>query len=249
MGIILLLLLTLLGVVSTPVAGLILLMGCALCSAWHPAELALRALVGLSILALAIVMFTPLIPRLVQEDTVQGVPHHTDAIIVLAGGMHCQDGSLSGSSLARTLKGLQLWRAGYAPNLVLSGGETHAEASCPGVAATARQLVTSLYPVGGPPISVLKDVLNTRAEARQMRALADERGWKTFLLVTSPTHTHRAELTFRTAGLDVTTIASEEPGFDQPPVLLGDRLTALRSVAREWAGLTTQGLRPGGQNP
>jgi len=246
MGIVLLLLLVLLSVVTSPTAGLVLLMVCTLCGAWRPAELALCALAGLSVLALATVMFTPLIPHSVQVDTVQGAPHRTDAIIVLAGGTHCQDGSLNSSSLARTLKGLQLWRAGYAPDLVLSGGETH-PAACSSVADAARRLVASLYPVGGPRISVLNDVVNTRAEARQMRALAEQRGWKTFLLVTSPTHTRRAGLTFRAAGLDVTTIAAEEPGYDQPPVLLGDRLTALRNVAREWAGMTTQGLRPGAE--
>ncbi|WP_407571580.1 YdcF family protein [Deinococcus altitudinis] len=184
-------------------------------------------------------MLTPLLPMMARAYTLDGPRHKVDAIIVLSGGLQCSSGALNSASFARVIKGLELWRAGYAPQMILSGGGEQTPHGCPKVATTAEQIVHTLYPTNGPRIAVLNDVLNTRGEAAQTRSLAKANGWKSFLLVTSPTHTRRAAQTFQDAGLNVTPIAADETAFDLAMPLMGHRLTALRGVVRELAARLT----------
>jgi uncharacterized SAM-binding protein YcdF (DUF218 family) len=64
------------------------------------------------------------------------------------------------------------------------------------------------------------------------------RGWRTILLVTSPTHSRRASLAFEREGLDVVSSPSVETRFDLETLdRPGERLTAFGAVTHERLGL------------
>lgn len=100
-------------------------------------------------------------------------------------------------SADRAVTALELVRLGKAKTLVIGGGaltvngESFAEADLFKELLATRQL-------GGPEIISLGGCKHTRNEAEKLAKLAQERGWKRILLVTSATHMSRAAAVFRT---------------------------------------------------
>jgi uncharacterized SAM-binding protein YcdF (DUF218 family) len=77
-----------------------------------------------------------------------------------------------------------------------------------------------------------------------VRRLARDRHWKRILLVTSPTHSRRALLTFRRAGLDAVSVPCRETRYYlEDPRLPGDRLRAFSDALYEIIGLQVYRLR------
>ncbi len=133
-----------------------------------------------------------------------------DAIVVL--------GALVGPNLeARILHGVELYHRGFAPYLVCAGGYRDEPMSAAGV---ARRRAMEL---GVPPerIIVADGAMTTREEARAVKALAEERGWKTVIVVSHPLHLFRAGLLFRKAGLEVYTSPTNTNLNSIPP---GERI-------------------------
>jgi uncharacterized SAM-binding protein YcdF (DUF218 family) len=90
-----------------------------------------------------------------------------------------------------------------------------------------RGAVSSVGPVG-----------DTHDEAVLVSKLARQQGWKKILLVTSPTHSRRAALTFAKTGLTVISTPCQETGFDLENLnTSGDRLMAFRTALHELVGL------------
>lgn len=201
--------------------------------------------VGALALALALCLFSPLLPHYAQSLVVDEPPRQADVIVALGAGMHCGSGDLEASSLARVEKALELWRAGYAPRITLSDtvGEIFGDANCPSVGLEAQKRVRALYGPevsggqGQPEIILLRQMRTTRTEAQAVAQLARERGWKRILLVTAPTHTKRASLAFNKLGLEVIPVASSEPRFDMKFAKPSSNLRALGPLLREWLGL------------
>jgi uncharacterized SAM-binding protein YcdF (DUF218 family) len=108
-----------------------------------------------------------------HEDSV----HKADAIVVL-GGQH--DG--------REQYGLQLLREGLAPVLMMSDPYPSSDAAMRRVCQTRVQNAEVLCKK--------PDESTTRGEAVLTRQLADERGWKTVIIVTWRYHLPRARLIF-----------------------------------------------------
>lgn len=81
-------------------------------------------------------------------------------------------------------------------------------------------------------------VSSTRDEAVQVAALCRQRGWRSLLVVTSPTHSRRACAAFEREGLEVVCAPARETAADletlDRPV---DRLEAFRLALHEWLGL------------
>jgi len=200
---------------------------------------------GLCALLIAVVVFTPLNQRLVNQLVVDEAPQKADLIVVLGGGMHCGTGQLEGTSLARLEKGLELWRVGFAPRITLSDtvGEIFGDGNCPSLGIVAQQRVRALYPDGGPEVVLLPQMRTTRTEAQAVAEVVRERGWRRVLLVTTPTHSRRSVGTFRNLGLEVVSVVSSEPRFDMALTKPADRLRALTPVTREYLGLLMYGLR------
>ncbi len=100
-------------------------------------------------------------------------------------------------SADRAVTALELIRLGKAKTLIVGGsavtveGEPFAEADLFKEIVVPRQL-------GGPEVISLGGCKNTRHEAEKVAKLAQERGWKRLLLVTSAAHMQRACGVFRT---------------------------------------------------
>lgn len=200
---------------------------------------------GLCAVLIAAVVFTPLTRTLAEGLIVNEAPQKADLIVVLGGGMHCGAGELEASSLARLEKGLELWRAGYAPRLTLSDtvGEIFGDARCPSLGRVAAERVRALYGDESPEIIFLPQMRTTRTEALAVGGLVQERGWGRVLLVTTPTHSRRAVGAFRKLGVEVVSLVSSEPRFDMALLSPADRLQALTPLVREYLGLLTYRLR------
>ncbi|AFZ68396.1 YdcF family protein [Deinococcus peraridilitoris] len=224
-----------LGEVRAPLAllaGIMLL--CLICAVWSGTR---RALLVISVLGgallLTVLLFPVLRPALRQLER-REAPQAADAIVVLGGGLSCGSAQLEASSAARLTRGLELWRAGYAPVLTLSEqAQIYGNSACPKVSALSRGQIERLYGQDGPRTLILRQVTDTHDEAVRVRELARLHGWQRVLLVTSPSHSRRAAALFDREGLQVVSVPAEEPRFDGTLPLASDRLYALRVVTYE----------------
>jgi len=143
-------------------------------------------LVGLGFVVLAILahsLWLPLAGRfLVVADPLQPA----DAVVPLGGG-----------GVGRVAQAAALLKEGYATWLVA----TDAEIDLPGIRDSYSELVRrEAQWQGVAPERILMApgvVETTYEEALAVRALAQEQGWTSLLVVTDPYHTRRASLTFR----------------------------------------------------
>lgn len=106
-----------------------------------------------------------------------------------------------GEASERLEAGLALWQAKKAPWLVFTCGR----APWSNLPETEGVQVARLAVGRGVPadqIQVTREVGNTADEARAVRDLMAERGWKRIILVTSAWHMRRAARQFRKAGVD-----------------------------------------------
>ncbi len=180
-------------------------------------------------------IYTPFLQPIQQFLDVTQLPSKADVIVILGGGMHCGSTDLEASSLARTTKGLELWKAGYAPTITISD-TTGLWENCVSLEQPTRQEISNLEPKNAPDIFVLPRVQNTRMEAEAVAKEAKKRGWKTILVVTAPSHSRRARATFTQLKLQAFVVSSGEPRYDTDLHLPHDRLKALPALAREIAG-------------
>ncbi len=139
-----------------------------------------------------------------------------DAIVVL--------GCKSPARLARRIeRGVQLFRQGLAPILLLSGGGSGSEpeAEIMRRAALAR---------GVPEAALLVEPVSrdTLGNARETAARLRPHGWGTIVLVSDGTHLARAALLFRLAGVDIVA----RSGVRSPSALL-----EISAILREAAAL------------
>lgn len=211
-------------------------------------RLTFRLLIGLTAIAalfFGLVLFSPLMPKAAEVLVLNEAPQPAELIVVLGGGMQCGAGQIDAASVARLQKGLELWKAGYAPRITVSDNadSSNPKLNCPSQGQAAVRQVKALYGEEGPEILVLPQMRTTRTEAEAVHRIAQERGFNRILLVTSPVHSRRASSTFRQLGLHVTSAVSGEPRFDMKMPKPIDRLFALGPVSREVLGLITYRLR------
>jgi uncharacterized SAM-binding protein YcdF (DUF218 family) len=129
-----------------------------------------------------------------------------DAIVVLGGGKEgSRKGKREGGNLLnagdRVWFGAQLWRAGRAPVLILSGGNAEWSASDkPEAEAMAAFLVDLGVPRGA--MLLGSQSLTTHENALRTREVMQANGIRRVLLVTSALHMRRAMAAFAAAGID-----------------------------------------------
>ncbi|UQN07770.1 YdcF family protein [Deinococcus sp. QL22] len=228
-----------LGEIRAPVPLLLaLILICAGLGAFRPARRVLKVGAGLLAAVFALCLLTPVLRAPLASLTESTEPVQADAVIVLGAGVWCGTGALEPSSLARLIRGLELWRAGLAPTLSVSQQSgLIGPKNCPKISDLERVYIRGLYPDGGPQVLTLANVTTTRDEAARVRQLARVRGWKRVLLVTSPSHSARAARLFRTQlaplGVAVTSVNAPETCFDTTLPLPSDRLAALRVLLYE----------------
>ncbi len=114
-----------------------------------------------------------------------------DAIVVVSGG----------DTVARTEEGVQLFKHGWADNLILSG----AAQDKTGLSNAAAMKIQALKD-GVPPDAILidEDAENTAQNAQDTESIFETRGFHNVILVTSGYHQRRADLEFeKSAGSTV----------------------------------------------
>ncbi len=144
----------------------------------------------------------------------QAIPN-ADAVVVLGGGLWPSIPPRKSVEVKeggdRLLTGMRLMRQRKAGTLVTSGAQISFTAAdpAPAEAFSAKVLAEEL---GVPSQRILPNPLSktTAEEARDIGQLAQERGWRTVLLVTSAFHLPRSIATFeKRSGLEVIPVACD----------------------------------------
>lgn len=170
------------------------------------------------------------------QATPQSVPVQAEAIVVLGGGVS-PEGLPLRASAERAQKAAQLWKAGYAPLVLVSGGYT----AVMGVRPEAESMAIILAGLGVPPKAIILDKasLNTFENAVESRKLLAKRNIQQVLLVTSRIHLLRSTLIFQKQGIKVIPIPAEQQPF-QMDWNLGptwERAQFLQGTLNEYFGL------------
>ena len=127
-------------------------------------------------------------------------PRHVDAIVILGGGVD-DDETPNAGTLYRLFHGLRLFKQGYAPVIILTGGNP-ANPSVPESEVMAKVAMEQF----GIPSSFLvieREAARTVTQAQATAQIARERGIRSILLITSGLHSYRAARVFRKTGLQV----------------------------------------------
>jgi uncharacterized SAM-binding protein YcdF (DUF218 family) len=130
------------------------------------------------------------------QDTAQ----ESDVIIVLGAGLN--DDETPGYALTRrSLHAAELWKQGYAPNIICSGGYTggHQRSEADG----CREILLSQgIPSGA--IVLENQSHSTEENAIYSRSILEANNWSTAILVTDSFHILRSRIIFQSLGYTVT---------------------------------------------
>ncbi|WP_412029944.1 YdcF family protein [Deinococcus yunweiensis] len=227
---------------SVPVL-LTIVAACAVAGSFPGPWRALRWGSGVLAALLLACLLTPALRVPLAALTLAQPPASADVIVVLGGGVQCGAATLEASSMTRLDRGLELWRAGYAPVMTVSEQSgLIGPADCPKMSALERAQITALYPQDGPQVLTLANVTTTTDEAARVRDFARQRGWTRVLLVTTPSHSRRAAALFDRHGLTVISVPAREVRYDTTLPTPLDRLWAVRVLAYEGLSRVKQAL-------
>jgi uncharacterized SAM-binding protein YcdF (DUF218 family) len=167
-----------------------------------------------------------------------------DAILVLGGGLSPPNSRTPYPNLApaadRYWQAARLWRAGKAPEILISGG---AQPWSDALGSEAEAAVEFLTDLGVPADRILLEPasLDTRQNAELSARLLRARGAQRVLLVTSALHMRRAMAHFEPTGLELLSVPTDHEVGDDPPSLLRwlpstDSLDGSRRALKEMLG-------------
>lgn len=171
--------------------------------------LKVRRLLAAAALAFAAVLF--LLPALaarrfpMPETPARG--SRFDAIAVL-GFPARADGRPTAILEERVAAAVRWYEAGAAPRLVVSGAAAHG----PHVEAEVMARVARARGVPAAAIVLEPKARDTRENARFVGERMRAEGWRTVLVVSSPSHLRRAAVLFREAGIDAAFAPAEPEG-------------------------------------
>jgi len=191
----------------------------------------LQALGVLGILGVLLSAYTHVPNALARALAVSSRVQPADAIVVLGASVF-RDGTLSDSSLRRTVQGLVLYHQGLAPLLVLSG--TTYEGSP--VEAQVRAALARQLRVPEKVILLEPHAQTTAEEATNISAKLHQRGVRSILLVTSSLHLARAVPRFEKMGFRVFPVAADNlpVDTDSPDGRLRLMVYTLREMVGQW---------------
>lgn len=159
------------------------------------------------------------------------VPQPADVVIVLGAGTRRGPDPLPTQAKLRTDKGIELWRAGLAPTVMISGGKSK-------VTGLIESNIMAGYAIerGLPSEKILLEEhsTSTRENAEESLKLMAERKMDTAIVVTSSYHTWRSCRVFRALKASVQCVAAE---IHPDPENFYERMVNLRSVIREYGAI------------
>jgi uncharacterized SAM-binding protein YcdF (DUF218 family) len=169
------------------------------------------------------------------QATPQSQPTRAEAIVVLGGGVS-PEGVPVRPSAERAQRAAELWKAGYAPLVLISGGYT-----VTGPRTEAQSMAIVLQGLGVPSKALIleNNSLNTFDNAVESQKLLLKRNVQKVLLVTSRIHLLRSTLTFRKQGMKVIPIPAEQQPFqlDWNLAPAWERAQLLQGTLNEYFGL------------
>jgi uncharacterized SAM-binding protein YcdF (DUF218 family) len=169
------------------------------------------------------------------QATPQSQPAKAGAIVVLGGGVS-PEGIPVRPSAERAQRAAELWKAGYAPLVLISGGYTVI-----GPRTEAQSMAIVLQGLGVPSKALIleNNSLNTFDNAVESQKLLMKRNVQKVLLVTSRIHLLRSTLTFRKQGMKVIPISAEQQPFqlDWNLAPAWERAQLLQGTLNEYFGL------------
>jgi uncharacterized SAM-binding protein YcdF (DUF218 family) len=189
----------------------------------------IRGFGALTIIGILVVAATPVSNILGERLAVtESVPSNADAIVVLGAGL-IHAGLLKEESMRRVVRGVELYKQGLAPLLILLGSGVPSESE-----AEVRSRFASA--MGIPLDAIIKlETTNTRVESTQTASLLRPRNLHRIILVTESLHMRRAKLAFERAGFEVWPgVSANYPAALSQPA---DRLWLAMRVAQESAAL------------
>ena len=158
-------------------------------------------------------------------------PQPADVIVVFAGGVG-ESGKAGGGYQERVKQAAELYRAGYARNLVFSSGFVFV--------FPEADIMRALAIDNGVPASAIeleKSAKNTQDMVTNSKHILDAHGWRRVLLVSSPYHMRRALLTWRRAAPDVAVVATPAPISQFYAHDRGASLEQMRGILQEYAAI------------
>jgi len=134
----------------------------------------------------------------VATDAEKDYATHADVIIVLGCNIAGHDGP-SVCISARSAHAADLFKQGLASRIIASGGPAE------GTTTESEVLAHVLESDGVPPDAIIQEnrALNTIQNMSYSRAIMNEHGWNTAILVTEPFHIKRATLIAHDDGMSV----------------------------------------------
>ncbi|MFA5052202.1 MAG: YdcF family protein [Patescibacteria group bacterium] len=197
----------------------------------------LWVLFGISVLLL-VATYTPLNTLLVKPLVHDDQPIPSDVIIILGGGINTDTHSLPWGVEERVAKGVSLFKDGYAPKIIVSGGITHygGESESEVMAPYAEML-------GVPAEEIIQEdrSKDTHTNALYSTEIMRDHGWQRAIIVTSDFHSSRACRIFKKVTLNIICVAAP-----QNPVFTGDpyrNVLDFRVIVREYAAWVYNWLR------
>src|SRR5262249_36424028 len=154
-----------------------------------------------------------------------------DAVVVLAGGMG-ESGQAGGGYLERVKQAVDLYKAGYATNLVFVSGYTFGWKE----AEIMRDVAVS----NGVPASAIvleTDAANTYDGIVHVSGQLRDHGWRHVLLVSSPYHMRRAMAVWAAQAPDMQVVPTPVPLSQFYAHERGAKWEQIRGIAQEYAAI------------
>jgi uncharacterized SAM-binding protein YcdF (DUF218 family) len=154
--------------------------------------------------------------------------------------------AISGDTGARADSAIALWKQGYAPLLIFSGGS-----SDPQSVASAELMKRTAVAAGVPAnaIVVEGDSATTEENAKRVAQLMKEQGLRSAILVTSPYHQRRAAMLFERefdrASLTFKNRPADDPAWDPNLWWTSDPSRSLTLIELAKLGALVAGQRAG----
>src|SRR5262249_53016135 len=168
---------------------------------------------------------------LAEPLRVTAPPSKADAIVVFAGGVG-ESGRAGGGAQERLKQAIDLYRAGYAPYLVLSSGYVYSFHEAEAMRALA---VDQGVPASA--IALEEHATNTYQNVRFVDDILRDHHWQRILLVSSPYHMRRALLVWRKQAPAITVIPTPATVSQFYDHTRGATLEQVRGLAQEYVAI------------